>query len=132
LSALTEASKDYVLVRERLQKAEAAVTALKAEKEAVTRALLSAMASEGLDSFKSAALGKHLIATEKKFPRLADKTRELEMLAWLEALGHGGVIRRQVNPSTLGATLREIVESGADLPDFIEIHKENDVTMRGL
>ncbi len=112
---------------------EAAETEAKRLQEAETQAemdLFHEMSEAGISSFKSDELGKQFVRVTNRYPRLADKLREDDMLAWLRNIGHGGVIREQINPSTLKATLRSIAEEGVTMPEYIEIFEKDAVQVK--
>jgi cell division protein FtsB len=128
--SLPDLAREYADLEDRIATLESEVKALTVRRDEVEKDLLMAMANAELDTFKSATLGRTFIAGERKFPRLADKTREEEMHAWLVEQGYGAIVKPSVQSSTLRAALKEIAEKKVEMPPFIETYKETRISMR--
>jgi hypothetical protein len=64
------------------------------------------------------------IHLETKTHASYDKTREDEFFAWLEANGHGGIVKQTVNAQTLTATVKVLISDGAPLPPQVSTFDE--------
>jgi hypothetical protein len=92
------------------------------------RDLLSAMAAQGLASFK--ALGYSATAGEGVYPSVlaADRPR---MIEWLRENGRGDMVQETVNSTTFAGYIRnEVLPSGEPVPEFVRIAREPKLSLR--
>lgn len=70
----------------------------------------------GVRNMSLESVGARVQINTRVSASMLDKVTGME---WLEENGHGGLITRTVNSSSLGAFAKELLEEGGDLPDDI-------------
>lgn len=123
-------SQTTVTLANQLREAQAELDEVKARQKACQarvddlrkRQLPDAMAELGLTSFKLTSGETVYLRTEVHVGCAAE--RRPELLAWLEAHGHGALISQSVHPKTLDSWYREQVDNQAPVPDFLSVYKE--------
>lgn len=113
-------------------KVERSTQALKKEKEALTiaeRELISAMNEAGLKNFKNDDGVSVIRRTVSYFNVLAQDRPEL--FEWLKNKEAGDLIKETVHHGTLRAFLADYMEQGNWLPEFVSVHEDEALTIRG-
>lgn len=125
LDALARSVAD---ARMRAQTARDALAEVKAEEEQAEQRLLDAMEAQGVKSAKVPGVGL-LTATVKTSARynVEDLHKAME---WVKGLGHGDAIRPSVLPSQFTAMVKDAMEAGQTVPEFIKIHQEQTLSFR--
>tara|TARA_R110000782_G_scaffold259110_2_gene349291 strand:+ start:4290 stop:4805 length:516 start_codon:yes stop_codon:yes gene_type:complete len=106
-------ARDFVLLREDYEDAQAQVKTLRAQLDDAEAHLLEEMADEGagsLDVITSDGVRVKLALSNKIFARRQKDAEAHDMHALLRKLGFSEIIKESVNASTLAGVVREMAE----------------------
>ena len=90
--------------------------------------VIDKMLEQGVDSLK--CLGKSISRTEYVRPSVT-KDHRPEQIEWLRENGFGALVEETVNAQSFGALVRnDFVKQGKPVPEFINIYREQRLTVR--
>lgn len=93
--------------------------------------LVQALLQNGMKNIKCEDLGV-TIGYARNFKASCTAEFHDMLFTWLESYGLGDLVKRRVDPRILTRTVREIIESGEEIPEFIDQFDELRATVRKI
>ncbi len=128
-SRLTELAKEMRGLTDEIEVTDAKSKALKARRDEIkNRELPEAMDNAEIDKFSVEGVGT-IYLKQMVFSNVRKDDRE-KWYAWLREMGHEDLIIEYVWPNTQKAFVKEALEDGRELPDFLNASFAQQVQLR--
>jgi len=121
IKKLTELKQEREEKKQELQELENLIRSLEEE-------INAAMLEQGISNLKIDGIGTAYVASRLYASvRKADVDRAVE---WLKEIGIGDISTRTINTSTLSAIVKDLLDEGKPIPDFVNYYVKNTVNIR--
>jgi len=121
IKKLTELKQEREERKAKLQEIENLIRSLEEE-------INAAMLEQGISNLKIDGVGTAYVASRLYASvRKADVDRTVE---WLKQIGIGDISTRTINSSTLSAIIKDLLDEGKSIPDFVNYYVKNTVNIR--
>lgn len=129
MTTLTQHAQRFRELKDRRGTLEAELKECNAEITLLETDILPKVMDENeIEKFTTEGVGT--IYTQVKVYASVLKENEQRFHDWLNANGHGDIIRDYVFPATLSSFAKEQIEAGVELPDFIKTTKIETAMLR--
>jgi len=126
---LTILGREFADLKERKARLEAELSETEAELKKISTELLpQAMDENEIEKFTIEGVGT--IFPQMKVYAYVKKENEELFHNWLRENGHGDLIKAYVFPATLSSFVKEQLEQGVELPDFLSATKVETAMLR--